>query len=135
MEAIKKPVGWLLIAISVVIGVQYVFQAAYDSAEVWFILDFAILASAAISLILNYVRKRTFDADNDGGFSREYFEANVLFYASIALIMTFLYNWINLLVNGDDAADGSDYLIIWTAVDVSVVIISCVTGRYLIRSD
>ena len=135
MEAIKKPVGWLLIAISVVIGVQYVFQAAYDSAEVWFILDFAILAGAAISLILNYVRKRAFDADNDGGFSREYFEANVLFYASIALIMMFLYNWIRLLVDGDDAFDVSDHLIIWTAVDVLTVIVSCVTGRYLIRDE
>ena len=135
MEAIKKPVGWLLIAISVVIGVQYVIQASYDSADVWLILDFAILAAVAISLIVNYLRKRSYDADNDDGLSREYFEANVLLYASIALIMMFLYNWIRLLVDGDDAFDVSDHLIIWTAVDVLVVIISCVTGRYLIRND
>ena len=135
MEGIKKLVGWLLVAISVVIGAQYVFQAAYDSGDVWFILDFAILAGAVISLIVNYIRKRSFDADNDGGFSREYFESNVLLYASTALIMMFLYNWINLLVNGDDAVGDSDYLIIWTAVDVLVVIVSCVTGRYLIRGE
>ena len=135
MEGIKKPVGWLLIAISVVIGVQYVFQAAYDSGDVWFILDFAILAGAVISLIVNYMRKRAFDSGDDSGFSREYFESNVLLYASTALIMMFLYNWINLLVNGDDASDASDYLIIWTVVDVSVVIVSCVTGRYLLRGE
>ena len=135
MEGIKKPVGWLLVAISVVIGVQYVFQAAYDSGDVWFILDFAILAGAVISLIVNYMRKRAFDSGDDSGFSREYFESNVLLYASTALIMMFLYNWINLLVNGDDASDASDYLIIWTVVDVSVVIVSCVTGRYLLRGE
>ena len=135
MEAIRRPLGWLLVAISVVIGVQYVFQAAYDSGDVWFILDFAILVGAVISLIVNYMRKRAFDSGDDGGFSREYFESNVLLYASTALIMMFLYNWINLLVNGDDASDASDYLIIWTVVDVSVVIVSCVTGRYLLRGE
>ena len=135
MEAIRKPLGWLLIAISTVIGVQYVFQAAYASGDVWYILDFAILAAAAISLIVNYIRKRSYDADNDGGLSREYFESNVLFYASIALIMMFLYNWLRLLVDGDDASDVSDYLILWSAIDVLTVIISCITGRYLIRGD
>ena len=135
MEGIKKPIGWLLIAISVVVGVQYVFQGTYDSGDVWFILDFVILAGAVISLIVNYHRKRSFDGDNDGGLTREYFESNVLLYASIALIMMFLYNWINLLVNGNDAGDASDYLITWTAVDVLVVILSCVTGRYLIRGE
>ena len=135
MEATRKPLGWLLIAISVVIGVQYVFQAAYDSADVWLILDFAILAAVAISLIVNYLRKRSYDADNDGGLSREYFEANVLLYVSIGLVMMFLYNWIRLLVDGDDAFDVSDHLILWSAIDVLTVIVSCVTGRYLVRND
>ncbi len=131
---LNKLAGWLLILISVVIGVQYSLQAAYDSGDVWYILDFVILAGVAISLIANYLRKRALDAQNDGGLSREYFEANALLYASVALTLMFLYNWINLLFNGSDALDKPDYLIIWTAVDVGIVIVSCITGRYLIRS-
>ncbi len=66
MENVKRVIGMLLILISFVIGVHFVIQSVYDSGDVWFILDFVMLATVVLVLIVSYARKRAYDAENDG---------------------------------------------------------------------
>ena len=139
MEKVRKTIiGWVLILISVVVGVQYAVQTLYDGAgDVWFWIDIAMLLAILFSLGASFAAKRAFDsnADNDGAFNRAYFENNVRFYASLALTMMFAYNWLNFIINGaDDASAVGDYSIVWTAVDILVVALSYSLGRTLLKS-
>ena len=139
MEKIRKTIiGWVLILISIAVGVQYAVQTLYDGAvDVWFWIDIAMLLAVLFSLGASFAAKRAFDSnsDNDGAFNRAYFETNVRFYAALALAMMFSYNWLNFVINGaEDASQTGDYSIVWTAVDILVVALSCSLGRSLLRS-
>ena len=139
MEKIRKTIiGWVLILISIAVGVQYAVQTLYDGAvDVWFWIDIAMLLAVLFSLGASFAAKRAFDSnsDNDGAFNRAYFETNVRFYAALALAMMFSYNWLNFVINGaEDASKTDDYSIVWTAVDILVVALSCSLGRSLLRS-
>ncbi len=135
-QARKRIVGWALVLFGVVLGVQFALWFAYDASfDVWNVVNYFTAIVTIFALVVSFIRKRAFDADNDGTLSREYFEANVLFYGSIALAMTFFLCWISLLVKGREfVSDEMWFNNIWVIADVLAVSISCSLGRGLIRS-
>ena len=47
----------------------------------------------AVAIAVNVIRKRRLSGSASDGITREYFDVNVSFYASLGVAMIFLWNW------------------------------------------
>ena len=83
-----------------------------------------MLLGLLIALSSSWHRKRT--VDRDEGITREYLEANVSFWASVALAMWFLHTWFTVLTGGETQW--------WTETDTLAVLVYVPTGLWLIRN-
>ncbi|MYA59522.1 MAG: hypothetical protein F4X40_03035, partial [Chloroflexi bacterium] len=100
MDGIKRIIGALLILVSIVIAAQFIAWRLYDSGAVWEIVNYISLVSIAVAFYFNLRRKFENDASGDGSVDREYVESNLLYFGTMVLAALFLFNWLNLLVNG-----------------------------------
>ena len=134
MAAIRRIVGAGLILVSLVVAVQFIMWRLYDSGEVWAIVDWVMLVAIALAFYFNLERKRKHDASGDGGITREYLESNVMYFATMVLAALFLFNWLNLLVNGATAV-GEEVMhdVVWVVVDIMIIVVTGATGGYLLR--
>ena len=134
MAAIRRIVGAGLILVSLVVAVQFIMWRLYDSGEVWAILDYVMLVAIALAFYFNLERKRKSDASGDRGITREYLESNVMYFATMVLAALFLFNWLNLLVNGASPV-GEEVMhdVVWVVVDIMIIVVSGATGGYLLR--
>ena len=141
MAALKKLVAIGLIALSVVIALQFMFSPFYpessnslDASEIWDILDWFMAAGVVALLMVHYLRKRAFDEQSsDCSVTREYLEVNLTLYGSLVLALWFFWNWFdNLTVKGGIQSDVS--LMFWALIDPLLVIAYGVTGNWLWRS-
>ena len=136
MDAIKRIVGAVLILVSMLIAVLFIAWRLYDSADVWTIANIVSLVSIAVAFYFNLERKRISDGSGDNSVTREYLEANALYYATIVLATLFLFNWLNLRVNGIEAV-GDDVVqnVVWVVVDILLIVVLWATGGHLLRHD
>ena len=134
MAGIRRIIGAGQILVSLVVAVQFIMWRLYDSGEVWAILDYVMLVAIALAFYFNLERKRKSDASGDRSISREYLESNVMYFATMVLAALFLFNWLNLLVNGATAV-GEEVMhdVVWVVVDIMIIVISGATGGYLLR--
>ena len=87
-----------------------------------------------LAFYFNWERKRKSDASGDRSINREYLESNVMYFATMVLAALFLVNWLNLLVNGaSEVGEEVMHDVVWVVVDVLIILVSCVTGTYLLR--
>ena len=134
MDGIKRIIGMLQILVSIVVAVQFIAWRLYDSGAVWEIVDYVMLVSIALAFYFNLERKRKSDASGDGSINREYLESNVMYFATMVLAALFLFNWLNLLVNGaSDVGEAVMHDVVWVVVDVLIILVSGATGGYLLR--
>ena len=134
MAGIRRIIGAAQILVSLVVAVQFIMWRLYDSGEVWAIVDYVMLVAILLAFYFNWERKRKSDASGDRGITREYLESNVMYFATMVLAALFLFNWLNLLVNGATAV-GEEVMhdVVWVVVDVMIIVVSGATGGYLLR--
>ena len=134
MGAVKKLLSVFLHGVALVVAVHFVFNSIYRDAlgtvDVWGILDWPIALAIVIALVVNYQRKRALGRGSDGAITREYLEANLAMYVTVMLALWFFSNWFNFLNFGIEGESTANQ-VIWAFVDVIIVLISSVTGRYL----
>ena len=134
MDVLRRILGVVHILVAIIVGVQFVAWRLYDSGAVWDVLNIIMLVAIALALYFNWERKRNHDGSSDGSVNREYLESNLMFYATIVLAVLFVFNWLNLLVNGStDVGEESMHDIVWVVVDILIITVSGATGGYLLR--
>ena len=133
----KRIVGIFMQVFAVVFWVQFVAIQLYDpmsegfGALVWTIFDPFVAAGTLITIYVGFRRKQDVDKAQDGGLTREYFEANLTLYGGIILIHALLWNWIgSRLLEPEMSLQW-----LWIAIDISVPLLLFPVGRYLARRD
>ena len=136
MDGIKRIIGGLLILFSIVIAVQFIAWRLYDSGDVWTVVNYISLVAIALAFYFNLERKRKNETSGDGSVDREYVESNVLYFGTMVLAALFLFNWLNLLVNGaKDVGEEVMHDVVWVVVDVMLIVISGATGGHLLKGS
>ncbi len=135
MAGIRRIIGAALILVSLVIAVQFIAWRLYDSGDVWTIVNYISLVAIALAFYFNWERKRKSEASGETGVTREYIESNVLYFSTMILAALFLFNWLNLLVNGaNDVGVEVMHDVVWVVVDIMIIVVSGATGGYLLRA-
>ncbi|MCY3899430.1 MAG: hypothetical protein OXF86_12700 [Caldilineaceae bacterium] len=132
----KKIVGIAMQVFAVVFWVQFVAIQLYDPASegfgglVWTIFDPFVAAGALITIYVGFRRKQDVDNAQEGGLTKEYFEANVTLYGGIILIHALLWNWIgSRLLEPEMSLHW-----LWIFIDISVPLLLFPVGRHLAKS-
>ncbi len=134
MDGIKRIIGALLILVSIVIAAQFIAWRLYDSEAVWEVVNYVSLVSIALAFYFNLNRKLKNEASGNGSVDREYVESNVLYFGTMVLAALFLFNWLNLLVNGaKDVGEEVMHDVVWVVVDVMLIVIMGATGGHLLK--
>lgn len=136
MDGIKRIIGALLILVSIVIAAQFIAWRLYDSEAVWEVVNYVSLVSIALAFYFNLNRKLKNEASGNGSVDREYVESNVLYFGTMVLAALFLFNWLNLLVNGaKDVGEEVMHDVVWVVVDVMLIVIMGATGGHLLKGS
>ena len=139
MEMLKRLLAVVHIVLALAVGVNWIATPLYhdgsDSYPIWVFLNYFMAAAVLIALIVNFLSKRALDGeDSDGSLSRQYFEVNLAFYASIVLTLWFYWNFFgSLFPETESAVVGLIHLEMWTLVNPLFVLVSGVTGFRLWR--
>ncbi len=139
MGVLRRIGAVCLIAVAVVVAVFFIVNTLLDDTldvlQVWYVLDVAMLIGLAVALIFNYSRKMEVGGrDPESGVTLRYLEVNVAFYATAAVTILFLHNWLSLLAQGADSLDGNHQAwVIWAFVDTALPLVLGVTGCALWR--
>ena len=133
----KKIVGIAMQVFAVVFWVQFVAIQLYDptsegfGALVWQIFDPFVAAGALITIYVGFRRKQDVDNAQEGGLTKEYFEANVTLYGGIILIHALLWNWVgSRLLEPEMSLPW-----LWIFIDISVPLLLFPVGRHLARNN
>lgn len=137
MSSLKRLLAVALILLAVAVGVNWMITPLYNSEPVWGVLDWFMAAAVAVALIVNFVRKCSLaDGSADGPVTREYLGANLAFYASVALTVTFFSNWFSVLDIGNmPGSAGQAVAVWWPFIDTLLVLVVGTTGCYLWRDS
>jgi len=134
MDGIKRIIGALMILFSIVIAVQFIAWRLYDSGDVWTVVNYISLVAIALAFYFNLERKRKNETSGDGSVNREYIESNVLYFGTMVLAALFLFNWLNLLVNGaKDVGEEVMHDVVWVVVDIMLIVLMGATGGHLLK--
>ncbi len=134
MAGIRRMIGAALILVSLVIAVQFIAWRLYDSGDVWTIVNYISLVAIALAFYFNWERKYKSEASGETGVTREYIESNVLYFSTMILAALFLFNWLNLLVNGaNDVGVEVMHDVVWVVVDIMLIVVMGATGGYLLQ--
>ena len=111
MSALKRILGFVLVATAAVVGINWVITLIYhDSSSyypVWQVVNWLMGLSALVALIVNIARKRAVgNGAPDSQITREYLEANAAFYASLLLAPVVLHQLLGLQLFSRQSARG-----------------------------
>ena len=128
--------GQILKILAAVIYLQFIATQFYDpllagmGLEIWRILDPLMVLGLVVVLINAYQRKRSVESNADDGVTREYLEANCVFYFGVALMACLLWNWIGFQWSSPTNTLQS----LWNLIDATLPLLLFATGRQLARS-
>lgn len=139
MAGLKKLAGAYLIVVAVVVAVFFIINTVlaesfdFDVVTTWYVLDVLMLIGLIVALYYNFAAKREATRPGpDEAVTRGYLEVNVVFYATVAVTILFLHNWLALLALGSDSLDGNHQAwVIWAVVDTLLPITLGITGCHL----
>ena len=119
-----------LIALAAAVAVNFVVTPLYhpggdEPFTVWEILNWFMAVGMVIALAASYVEKSRVGGSVD---LKRYVEANVLFYAAVALFLVFFWNWFSDL-SPNNEPDGQ----YWVIVDTLMPIVMGVAGCRMLR--
>lgn len=128
---VKRLVGAYLALVAVVVLAQFVAWPLYvddhaDAAnDTWLILNWFMAAGLALMLVITTGAKRSCDAE--GGDTRQWVRANVMFYLTVLLAIAFVPNWFAAAWGEND--NGT----IWHVIDTVLPVLFLVQARRLLR--
>ncbi|MDE2817562.1 MAG: hypothetical protein OXM03_07720 [Chloroflexota bacterium] len=138
MAALKRLAGLYLLVVGVAVTLHFLATQFYDptwsdaSLPVWQVLNPLQIIGVIIVLLVAFERKRAVSDDsNDTPVSREYFEANVLFYAAAAVLIAHLWNWFG--VQFSDPVNSNNQL--WIYIDIALALLFIPTAISLLRKQ
>ena len=137
LTIVKKPVALYLLAVGILVALYFVvhpfFSGKFDVTIVWHVLDVMMFLGLGLALGANYFNKRD-KADNEPGtgITKQYLEANLLFFVTAVLTMMFLYNWFSLLSHGNFSITTAQSNI-WNVIDIALPITFGLTACRLCR--
>ncbi len=127
----------ILRVLAVLVYVQYIASQFYDptgeaAAEtVYRILDPLLVVGTIIVVYYAYQRKRAVDASSEVAVTREYLEANVVLYFSVALFFGLLWNWVGFQFSNPENSAGW----LWAVLDLALPLLFYVTSVQLVKSE
>lgn len=138
MESIRKPMGYLLCALGLIVAVQFIAYPAYADRfdtlawEIWGYINFGTAAGAIIAVVVSFMRWRDYDRTS----LRDSIGTGSMFMLSGAFALLFFEQWPagRLLVAPDDAVPAFRSFM-WVMVDVSFPVLMAWVASYLLSSD
>ena len=138
MAALKRLAGLYALVVGAAIALHFLITRFYDpvwvdaSLPVWQILNPLQVIALAIVLIVAFTRKRRVDADaGDRSVTREYLEANFIFYFAAVLLLALLWNWFGVQWADPPTSDNQ----LWVVIDVTLPLLLASTGFQLLRDS
>ena len=136
MLNLKYLLGLYQAIVAVAVFVFFSFSHVYrlvipveiGAVTIWWWLDILMLIGLLMALVVSFQRKRALDqSESDGRLTREYFEANLLFWATIVAILWFIRSWIAFVLHLENNFAW------WTEIDTLVILVLYPSGSYLMR--
>ena len=137
MAVIVKMIAVFFWLSATAVALHFVFTPLYENVmdidEMWGAFNIVMAIAVLGALGIHLYRKLVLDMQGaDAGITREYLEANLLVYLSVALSLLFFWNWIDDLTIYPDV-QSSVRLTLWSFINPLFVIVAGVTGCYLWR--
>ena len=133
---LKRLISVYLLGVGAMVAIHFIATRFYDPAwedaslAVWSTMNPLQVIGVVIAVVVAFMRKRRLDGNaSDQSVSREYLEANVLFYFSAAFLLGLLWNWIG--VQWSDPVHSSELL--WIFIDITLPLLLGVTALQLLR--
>ena len=99
----------------------------------WSYLNYFMALGAPLMLVLTFLYRRQLDPENTDNYTCAI--ANGLFYASVALVMLFFWEYFWLLDTGSETGDAAlAHTIFFPVVNVLYVTLGLIIGERLLRS-
>ena len=123
--------------LAVVLYVQYISSQFYDptgealAETVYRILDPLLVLGMIIVVYYAYHRKCAEDTSAEDGVTREYLEANIVFYFGLSLFFGLLWNWVGFQFSNPANSEGW----LWTLIDLLLPILFYVSSVQLLKSE
>lgn len=134
MSAIKRLAAIYLILVAALAGIHWIITPLYDNTTgeypVWFIINW-FMASAVIVALDRNIRAKValWRSDPDAPLTSRRIQANLLFYATIALTLWFFWNWFHsFFPQNETEAVGLIHLEMWTLINPLFVLTIGTTG-------
>ncbi len=138
MAALKRLAGLCLLLVGVAVTLHFLATQFYDptwsdaSLPVWQVLNPLQIIGVIVVLLAAFGRKRRVDAESDDkSVTREYLEANVIFYFAAAVLIAHLWNWFG--VHWSDPPNSDNQL--WILIDLSLALLLMPTSVWLLRNS
>lgn len=140
MESVRKPLGYLLCALGLILLVQFIAFPFYSdegtlALDVWGYINIGTAVGSLIAVVVSYLRWREYDRTD----LRQAVAAGGMFMFSGAFTIMFFETslsalWVpRLLGDGEPAPEWRN--LVWTAIDVSFPVLMGWVGSYLLRSE
>lgn len=128
-----KGVYFLMVGLTV--AVYFVVSATQDSetdGSVWSVIDILLLV-AVFMLVLSALHRKLTIPSGDS-VTRDYVEANVSFYLTVAFGLGLVYNYLAWKVEPSTSAFDASSYILWLTLDVVLALLLISNGTRLLRS-
>lgn len=123
--------------LAVVTYVQYIASQFYDPTgegvadTVYRILDPLLVLGMIIVVYYAYQRKQSVNESSEEAITREYLEANAVFYSGIALFFGLLYNYVGFQFS--DPANSQGWL--WSLLDLTLPLLFYASSVQLLKNE
>ena len=132
---LKRLISVYLLGVGAMVAIHFLVTRFYDptwedaSLAAWSAMNPLQVIGVVIAVVVAFLRKRRMCASlSDQTVTREYLEANFLFYFSVSFLLALLWNWFG--VQFADPVHSSELL--WVFIDVTLPVLLGATGHQLL---
>ena len=139
MDVLRMVFAVILLFTAAAVAVYFVIVpltgSSMSSTVIWYYLDILMAVSLLAALVVQLQRKRAAEVNKGEGLSREWLEANAMFYLSIIVSLWFFRNWFDLLTSNPLGSQSVPTWVIWDILDALIPVVLGVTGFRLWRNS
>ena len=139
MDVLRMVFAVILLFTAAAVAVYFVIApltgSSMSSTVIWYYLDILMAVSLLAALVVQLQRKRAAEVNKGEGLSREWLEANAMFYLSVIVSLWFFRNWFDLLTSNPLGSQSVPTWVIWDILDALIPVVLGVTGFRLWRNS
>ncbi len=139
MDVLRMVFAVILLFTAAAVAVYFVIVpltgSSMSSTVIWYYLDILMAVSLLAALVVQLQRKRAAEVNKGEGLSREWLEANAMFYLSVIVSLWFFRNWFDLLTSNPLGSQSVPTWVIWDILDALIPVVLGVTGFRLWRNS